>query len=129
MDNGMHSGALLVGIAGGSGSGKTELANALKRHYGDRLSVICYDNYYRERHHLTLEERKQVNLDEPAAFDNGLLRQHLIMLRSGRSIQCPVYDYFTFDCADVCLEIPLPPSSSLTGFCCWPFRKSAIFRI
>ena len=112
----MHTKTVLVGIAGGSGSGKTELARILKRHYGDDLSVLCYDNYYKERHNLTLEERKLLNLDEPAAFDNALLRQHLLLLKRGMSIQCPVYDYFTFDRANYSLEINHAPIIVVDGF-------------
>ena len=84
---------LVIGIAGGSGSGKTTLVKNLIQHFGDVVTVISHDNYYKRRDDLTYEERCKVNYDEPAAFDTDLMVQQLDQLRRGQAIDCPVYDF------------------------------------
>ena len=84
---------MLIGIAGGTGSGKTTLTRHLKEHFGDDVTVIGHDSYYKRQEGKTYEERAQVNYDHPNAFDTELLIQHLRELKAGRSIQCPVYSY------------------------------------
>ena len=84
---------LVIGIAGGSGSGKTTLMKRLVEQFGDDVTVVSHDNYYRRHDELTYEERCLINYDEPAAFETDLMARHLDALRNGRSIQCPVYDY------------------------------------
>lgn len=85
---------LLIGITGGSGSGKTTLAAALKDRFGPaELLLISLDSYYRDRSDLSLEERRKLNYDHPAAFDQPLLVEHLERLRQGESVAQPVYDY------------------------------------
>ena len=81
---------ILIGIAGGTGSGKTTLTRHLKKHFGPEVSVISHDSYYKRQDGKTLEERAKVNYDHPAAFDTDLLIEHL---KAGRPIQCPVYSY------------------------------------
>lgn len=83
----------LIGIAGPSGSGKSELSRRLAQ----RLSapVISMDSYYRALNHLTVEERAAVNFDEPASIDDELLRQHVLAIREGRAVEIPVYDFAT----------------------------------
>ena len=88
---------LFIGIAGGSGSGKTTLAERLAEHFGDRLSLLRHDDYYKAQSSLTLEERATLNFDHPDAFDTDLLIQHLDELRSGRDIDCPIYNYSLHD--------------------------------
>ena len=92
--------SLFIGIAGGSGSGKTTLANQLASHFGDRLSLIRHDDYYKAQSSLTLEERASLNFDHPDAFDTELLIRHLDELRLGHSVDCPVYDYSKHDRSD-----------------------------
>ena len=92
--------SLFIGIAGGSGSGKTTLANRLASHFGDRLSLIRHDDYYKAQSSLTLEERASLNFDHPDAFDTELLIRHLDELRLGHSVDCPVYDYSKHDRSD-----------------------------
>lgn len=84
---------LVVGIAGGSGSGKTTLTNKLVDRFGERVSVVHHDNYYRAHDDLTYEERTHLNYDCPEAFDTDLMVEHLALLKKGRAIHCPVYDF------------------------------------
>lgn len=84
---------LVIGIAGGSGSGKTTLMKRLVEQFGDDVTVVSHDNYYRRHDELTYEERSLINYDEPAAFETDLMARHLDCLRSGQAIDCPVYDY------------------------------------
>ena len=88
---------LFIGIAGGSGSGKTTLAERLAEHFGDRLSLLRHDDYYKAQGSLTLRERATLNFDHPDAFDTDLLIQHLDELRLGRDIDCPIYNYSLHD--------------------------------
>jgi len=84
---------LMIGIAGGTGSGKTTLMKNLVERFGDVVTVLSHDNYYKRHDEMTYEERCLINYDEPAAFENELMARHLDALRHGQSIQCPVYDY------------------------------------
>lgn len=91
----MRTKVAVVAVAGGTGSGKTTLTRELARALGDSVVVLQHDWYYLDRGHLTAEERSHINYDEPAALDNDLLRQQLMELRAGRSIQAPQYDFAT----------------------------------
>ncbi len=84
---------LVIGIAGGTGSGKTTLMKNLVEHFGDLVTVMSHDNYYKRHDELSYEERCLINYDEPAAFDTSLMAYHLECLRRGEAIECPVYDY------------------------------------
>ena len=86
-------GTILIGIAGGTGSGKTTLTRHLKEHFGESVTVIGHDSYYKRQEGKTYEERARVNYDHPSAFDTELLIQHLNALKAGHAIQCPVYSY------------------------------------
>ena len=86
-------GTILIGIAGGTGSGKTTLTRHLKEHFGDSVTVISHDSYYKRQEGKTYEERALVNYDHPSAFDTDLLIQHLQELKAGQAVQCPVYSY------------------------------------
>jgi uridine kinase len=89
------AGPLLIGIAGGTGSGKTTLARCLVSELGRDVTVLEHDWYYRDRSGLPVHERENVNYDEPDALDNGLLVWHLAELRAGRAVACPQYDFAT----------------------------------
>ena len=89
----MKKDILVIGIAGGTGSGKTTLMKNIIQRYGASVSVLSHDNYYRRLDHLTFEERCRINYDEPAALETELMAQHLEQLRRGESILCPVYDF------------------------------------
>ena len=84
---------MMIGIAGGTGSGKTTLAQRLCDAFGDSVCLIRHDSYYKRHDDLTYEERTKLNYDEPAAFDTDLMKEHLAALKRGESIDCPVYDY------------------------------------
>ena len=89
----MENNILVLGIAGGTGSGKTTLMKNIMNRFGDMVTVLSHDNYYRRRDELTYEERCQINYDEPAALETDLMAYHLDQLRHGKAIDCPVYDF------------------------------------
>lgn len=84
---------ILIGIAGGTGSGKSTFTNRIKDAFGDRVSILYHDNYYEAHDEMPFEERKKLNYDHPNAFDTELLIEHIKALKSGQSIICPTYDY------------------------------------
>lgn len=88
---------LIIGIAGGTGSGKTTLVENLKEQFGADISVLPHDNYYAAHHDMSLEERQTLNYDHPAAFDTDRMIQDLEDLKAGKTVQCPVYDYAIHD--------------------------------
>ena len=89
----MENSILVIGIAGGTGSGKTTLMkNIVSRFEGD-VTVLSHDNYYKRHDDLTYEERTQLNYDEPDALETDLMAAHLERLRRGEAIDCPVYDF------------------------------------
>ena len=96
---------LTIGIAGGTGSGKTTLMKNIISRFGSDVTVISHDNYYKRRDDLTYEERCAINYDEPAAFDTDLMIEHLARLRRGETIQCPVYDFTVHNRSDETLTI------------------------
>jgi len=96
---------ILIGIAGGTGSGKTTLTRHLKEHFGDDVTVISHDSYYKRQEGRTYEERAMQNYDHPSAFDTDLLIHHLEELKAGRSIQCPVYSFADHNRTDETVEV------------------------
>ncbi len=84
---------ILIGIAGGTGSGKTTLTRHLKEHFGEDVTVIGHDSYYKRQVGKSYEERAKVNYDHPSAFDTELLIEHLRELKAGHPVECPVYSY------------------------------------
>lgn len=84
---------IVLGIAGGSGSGKTTLMKNLLLRFGDAISVISHDYYYRAHDELPFEERCKLNYDHPNAFDTEMLVEHIHRLRRGEAVECPTYDY------------------------------------
>ena len=89
----MNDNILVIGIAGGTGSGKTTLMRNLVAQLGDQATVISHDSYYKRHDDLTYEQRCKLNYDEPAAFDTSLLVYHLEQLRRGVAVDCPTYDF------------------------------------
>ena len=88
---------MVIGIAGGTGSGKTTITRKLVQNFGPDVSVINHDNYYKAHHNMPYEERAKLNYDHPNAFDTDLLVEALKELKQGRSVTCPVYDYTIHD--------------------------------
>jgi uridine kinase len=85
----------LIGVAGGTGSGKTTLTRAILSAIGERVAVIQHDWYYRDAAHLPPEERARMNYDHPAALETGLLIRHLKALRGFRNVRAPIYNFVT----------------------------------
>ena len=88
---------MIIGIAGGSGSGKTTLARNISTHFGEKVSVLRHDDYYRAQSDIPEEERARLNYDHPSAFDTQLLISHLRALKQGQAIDSPIYDYTIHD--------------------------------
>ncbi len=101
----MEKNILVIGIAGGTGSGKTTLMKNLMERFGDVVTVLSHDNYYRRHDDLTYEERCRINYDEPAALETELMAQHLDQLRQGQAIDCPVYDFALHNRSDETIHI------------------------
>jgi uridine kinase len=85
--------SVIIGVAGGTGSGKSTFTNRIKHEFGQDVSVVYYDNYYKAHDDIPIEERAYINYDHPDAFDTALLIQHLRLLKTGNFIESPVYDY------------------------------------
>ena len=101
----MERDILVIGIAGGTGSGKTTLMkNLIARFQGD-VTVLSHDNYYKRHDELTYEQRCGLNYDEPAALETDLMARHLDKLRSGEAIDCPVYDFTVHNRSDETVRI------------------------
>ena len=96
---------LVIGIAGGTGSGKTTLVKNIIQRFGDVVTIISHDNYYKRHDDLTYEERCLLNYDEPAAFETDLMTAHLDQLRQGNAIECPVYDFTVHNRSDETVTI------------------------
>ncbi len=87
---------VVIGIAGGSGSGKTTVLHRITREFGsDAIAVLEHDAYYRDLSHLSPEKRARFNFDHPEALETGLMREHLDRLVAGEAIEKPVYDFTT----------------------------------
>lgn len=88
---------IIIGIAGGSASGKTSIAHKIHTHFkGTRtIRIIKQDDYYKDQTHMTMEERHKTNYDHPFAFDTDLLVKHLETLKQGKAIEKPTYDFVT----------------------------------
>ena len=106
---------LVIGIAGGSGSGKTTVTDRIAEHFGDDLCVVHHDNYYRAHDDLTYDERAKLNYDCPEAFDTELMVEQLRLLRQGRSVRCPVYDFTVHNRSRETLEIVPKPLILVEG--------------
>ena len=96
---------IVIGIAGGTGSGKSTLIDNLIERFTDNVAVLHHDNYYRRRDDLTMAERVKINYDEPDALETDLMAQHLDRLRQGETIQCPVYDFSQHNRSDMTVAV------------------------
>ena len=91
---------MIIGVAGGTGSGKTTLAAHIARKFGDKVAVITHDSYYRAQNDKTYEERCTQNYDHPDAFETELLKSHVKALVNGKAVDVPVYDYTVHNRSD-----------------------------
>ena len=99
---------IIIGIAGGTGSGKTTVVRKIMERLPEgEVGIISQDNYYKDSSHVPPEDRQKINFDEPAAFDWDLLLKHLKMLKAGESIEMPTYSYLT--CSRQKETIPMDP--------------------
>ena len=96
---------LVIGIAGGTGSGKTTLMNNLIQRFGDVVTVLSHDNYYKRHDELPFAQRCQLNYDAPEALETDLMIAHLTQLRQGQSIECPVYDFAQHNRSDETIHV------------------------
>ncbi len=86
---------VVIGISGGTGSGKSTITNAIRSEVEDKITTIPQDSYYKNFGQLSLEEREKINFDHPNTLDNELLIHHIHQLKEGKPIQMPVYDFKT----------------------------------
>ncbi len=97
--------SVIIGVAGGTGSGKSTFTQRLKNYFGDEVTVVYHDNYYRRQDDVPFEERKKVNYDHPASLETDLLVEHLKKLKNGEPVECPVYDYTVHNRSDRVVRI------------------------
>lgn len=95
----------IIGVVGGSGSGKSTFIDRLKEHFGDSIAVVHHDNYYRRQDNVPFEQRVKVNYDHPDSLETDLLVQHLGELKNGHAIECPVYDFSLHNRSDKTVTI------------------------
>ena len=101
----MENDILVIGIAGGTGSGKTTLMKNLIQCFEGQVTVLSHDNYYKRHDDMTYEERCLLNYDEPNALETDLMARHLDILRHGEAIDCPVYDFTQHNRSDETIRI------------------------
>ena len=86
----------IIGLCGGSSSGKSTAVDFIQKKYGDQVALVAFDSYYISRPDLVFEERRMINVDEPAAIDKDEIVRNLRLLREGKTIQQPIYSFETF---------------------------------
>ena len=106
---------LVIGIAGGTGSGKTTLMNNIMAKFEGMVTVLSHDNYYKRHDELTFEERSGLNYDEPDAIETSLMVEHLMQLRQGQAIECPVYDFTRHNRSDETIRLEPKPVIIVEG--------------
>lgn len=107
--------SIIIGIAGGSGSGKSTFTNRVKKYFGDDVTVIYHDNYYRRQDGIPFEKRVTVNYDHPDSLETDLLVEHLKQLKEGKTVECPVYDYNQHNRSDEVIKIEPKPVILVEG--------------
>lgn len=107
--------AFVIGIAGGSGSGKSTFAKRLKDRFPDDVALVSCDNYYLARSEIPFEERKKQNYDAPEAFEFDLMVGQIMDLKNGKDVLCPVYDFSRHTRSDRVVEIKSKPVILIDG--------------
>ena len=105
----------IIGIAGGSGSGKSTFINKIEGRFGDKIAILHYDNYYREQVGVAFKQRAAMNYDHPDSLETDLLVKHLEELKRGRTIQSPVYDFSQHNRLDKTVEVQPRPVILVEG--------------
>ena len=105
----------IIGIAGGSGSGKSTFARRLTEKFPDSVSLVSCDNYYKAHDDIPLEERRLLNYDAPEALEFDLMVSHLHALKEGRAVDCPVYDFTLHNRSDKVVRIDPRPVIIVDG--------------
>ena len=105
----------VIGIAGGSGSGKSPFAARLREQFPDSVALISCDNYYRAHDDIPLEERRKLNYDAPEALEFDLMVSHLQALKRGEAVDCPVYDFALHNRSDKVMRIDPKPVILVDG--------------
>ena len=105
----------IIGIAGGSGSGKSTFARRLTEKFPDSVSLVSCDNYYKAHDDIPLEERRILNYDAPEALEFDLMVSHLRALKEGRAVDCPVYDFTLHNRSDKVVRIDPRPVIIVDG--------------
>lgn len=101
--------SVVVALAGGSGSGKSYIANVLKEAFGHaQVSILSHDFYYKDESHLRLEERERLNFDHPDVLDSSLMLEHIQALRRGETVHAPIYDFPTHSRSGFQRIVPAP---------------------
>ena len=111
----MASDILVIGIAGGTGSGKTTLMRNIMAQFEGMVTVLSHDNYYKRHDELTFEERSGLNYDEPDAIETSLMVEHLAKLRNGQAIDCPVYDFTRHNRSEETIHLESKPVIIVEG--------------
>ena len=114
---------MVIGIAGGTGSGKTTITKRLMERFRDNVTVIYHDNYYKAHHSMSYEERAKLNYDHPDAFETELLVEAVKNLKKGKSVKCPVYDYTIHDRSDKTITIKPARVIIVEGILIFPCRE------
>lgn len=122
----------IVGIAGGTGSGKTTLARKIREGLGEASNLIQFDWYYRDLSYLPMKDREDVNFDHPSSLESELLVEHLKMLKSGEGVDVPMYDFKTHSRTSETVHIDPLPVIVVEGillFCFEPLRDMLDIKI
>ena len=106
---------IVIGIAGGTGSGKTTLAEKIIEHFGGKIVIVHHDNYYREYKNMTYEQRSKINFDHPDSFETDLMIEDIKKLKRGETVYCPVYDYTVHNRIDKRLTVEPRPIILIEG--------------
>ncbi|WP_029323121.1 uridine kinase [Butyrivibrio sp. AE3004] len=105
----------IVGIAGGSASGKTTIVNRIREQFGDDIVVISHDSYYKAHNDLSYDERSRLNYDHPSSFDTERLISDVEKLKNGEEVDIPVYDYAIHNRSDQTIHVVPKPVILLEG--------------
>lgn len=101
----MKKDVIVIGIAGGTGSGKSTMIDLIKKEFDEEITIISHDSYYKRHDDMPFEERKKLNYDHPDAFDTDLMIEHLKKLKAWENIECPVYDYTVHNRTDKTIKL------------------------